>query len=335
MTDLKSVLKKLLVVIVGLSTLPTFSSQAVAKPKMKDSFGKDLKVYVMVGMHVDFYHSWRGDTPDDAGWGYDVKVIRSSIEKLNAATAKGLKAKAYWDFSANNWTFGEFLPKHFPEMIPLFQTRDNIDEFVAGPFNNGLNSAGTKKEFLKAIEWTMSNPDGYGLKQLFKNVGTSYRPQEMYHASNQNRWLKEAGIENLILFYAACAFDTFSPFIAPLSWEERLNPITMKTTETDEPITVLPAMSTIDLVNYVSLENLMIDMRRRQMSGEIKRNVVIHLNMDADALSWEPLVKSRTVQSLVPNTGGLQEIIDSVNKYKWADFTTPKEYLAIEKPQKT
>lgn len=315
---------------------PQANAQAVSTTQaLQTDVGKNLKVYVMVGMHVDFYHSWRGDTPDDAGWGYDVKVIRSSIEKLNEANKKGLKAKAYWDFSANNWTFGEFLPKHNPEMIPLFQTRDNNDEFIAGPFNNGLNSAATKKEFLKAIEWTMSNPDGYGLKQLFKNVGTSYRPQEMYHASNQNRWLKEAGIDSLILFYAACAFDTFAPFIAPLTWEERLNPITMKTTESDEAITVLPAMSTIDLVNYVSLENLMIDLRRRQLSGEIKRNVAIHLNMDADALSWEPMIKSKAIRSIVPNTGGLQEIIDVVNKYHWSDFTTPKDYLAIEKPLKT
>ena len=30
------------------------------------------KVYVMLGFHASFYYSWRGDTPDEAGFGTDI-----------------------------------------------------------------------------------------------------------------------------------------------------------------------------------------------------------------------------------------------------------------------
>ena len=97
---------------------------------IKASEGEHLKVYVMVGMHVDMYHSWRGDTPDEMGYGYDNRIITSSLKKLNLARSQNKKAKVYWDFAANNWTFGEFLPKHFPELIDLWKSQNRFSEFI-------------------------------------------------------------------------------------------------------------------------------------------------------------------------------------------------------------
>ena len=34
------------------------------------------KVYVMLGFHASFYHSWRRDTSDEAGFGTDIRVVR-------------------------------------------------------------------------------------------------------------------------------------------------------------------------------------------------------------------------------------------------------------------
>jgi hypothetical protein len=293
-----------------------------------------LKVYVMIGMHVDFYHSWRGDTPDDAGFGLDIKVVRSSLQTLNAANKAGKKAKAYWDFSASHWTLGEFIPEHAPDLINLWKSRASMDEFVVGPYNNGANSAATKEEFQKSIAWTLNNPGGYGLNQLFPKVTMMYRPQENMLASHQLSWSREMGIHGLILHYSTWPFTAFSNFIAPLADSDRYNPLWLKTAPEEQPMVVLPAMFPIDLINETSLEALLVKLRKKQLSGEIKRNLVIHVNMDADAVSWMPMLKSSFLQKLVPNTGGLQEIIDTVNKFKWSDFTTPDEYLKIEQPQK-
>jgi hypothetical protein len=301
---------------------------------IKSEAKENLKVYVMVGFHVDFYHSWRGDAPDDTGYGQDYKVISHSIEILNKANTQNKKAKVYWDFSASHWTLGEFIPKSFPDMIEKWKSRDPKDEFIVGPYNNGINSAATKDEFNKAIELTLSNPSGTGIKQLFKNVGMFYRPQEMFFSSGQTKWLKELGMEGLVLQYATYPFNAFSNFISPLKAEDRFNPIILKSMPNEEGIVVLPSMSPIDLINYVSLEKLMTDLRTKQLSREITRNVVIHLNLDADAISWMPLIDNELITKLVPNIGGINEIVSAVNKYDWADFTTPSEYLKLEKPQK-
>ena len=67
-------------VLLSLSSLLFFTSFAFAADPFPGS--EKLKIYVMIGMHVDFYHSWRGDTPDDAGFGLDIRVVRSSLNIL-------------------------------------------------------------------------------------------------------------------------------------------------------------------------------------------------------------------------------------------------------------
>ena len=46
----------------------------------------DHRVYVALGFHVNFYHSWRGDTPDEAGFGIDIRVVREIIKLLDRAS---------------------------------------------------------------------------------------------------------------------------------------------------------------------------------------------------------------------------------------------------------
>ena len=50
------------------------------------------KVYVILGMHANFYHSWRGDTPDEAGFGQDIRIVREILKMLDEANAEGLDA---------------------------------------------------------------------------------------------------------------------------------------------------------------------------------------------------------------------------------------------------
>jgi hypothetical protein len=74
------------------------------------------KVYVSLGFHINFYHSWRGDTPDEAGFGTDIRVVRRILEILNKANTKGLQARGYWDTEVY-WTFENILPSHAPDII--------------------------------------------------------------------------------------------------------------------------------------------------------------------------------------------------------------------------
>jgi hypothetical protein len=76
----------------------------------------------------------------------------------------------------------------------------------------------------------------------------------------------------------------------------------------------------------------MLDLHARQVRGEIQSDVVIHLNEDADLETWLPM-DVPSYMKWMPNTGGLDEYIDVVHKYPWADFTVPSEYLATHPPR--
>ena len=270
----------------------------------------DYKVYVMLGFHINFYHSWRGDTPDEAGFGTDMRVIRGVLDILDRANQDGKKARGYWDTEVY-WTFQEILPKHCPDILERMRTRVTAgqDEIVVGPFNNGANHAATEDEFRAAVEWAIENPWGSGLRQLFPKVSSFYRPQESVFTIGQEKILKECGIDGLVLYYALVPFNTLGVFTPALPLERRYNPFWFRSREDQPQLIVFPAMSAADVLEMASLENMMLDLHTRQLRGEIKSDVVIHLNEDADLESWLPIKLPRLVQWF-PNTRGLEEYID-------------------------
>lgn len=292
------------------------------------------KVYVMLGFHINFYHSWRGDTPDEAGFGTDIRVIRGVLDILDKANAAGKRARGYWDTEVY-WTFQEILPKHSPDILDRMRARvaAGLDEIVLGPYNNGANHAATADEFRASLAWALENPWGSGLKQLFPSVTPYYRPQECMFTTGQESIFREHGIEGLLLYYALVPFNTLAAFTPALSIEERFNPLWFRSSPEQPRMALLPAMSAGDVIDMVSLESMLLDLHQRQQRGEIQSDVVIHLNEDADLETWLPMEVPKAIRWF-PNLGGLEEYIDLVNRYPWADFTVPGEYLASHPPQK-
>ncbi len=248
-----------------------------------------FKVYVALGFHINFYHSWRGDTPDEAGFGTDIRVIRKVLEILNRANGQGLKSRAYWDTEVY-WTFQEILPKHSPDILEGIRRRVEAgwDEIVLGPFNNGANHAATTDEFRASVAWAMENPWGSGLKQLFGKVAPFYRPQETMFTIGQESILKDNGLDGIMLYYAGVPFNTISTFIPALSDEQRYNPLWFRSREDQPPLVLLPCIAAGDLIEQVSLESLMLDLHQKQMRGEIQSDVIININEDADLETWLP-----------------------------------------------
>ena len=291
------------------------------------------KVYVALGFHINFYHSWRGDTPDEAGFGVDIRMIREILKILNRANAGGKRVRRYWDAEVY-WTFQEILPKHAPDILEAIRRRVDagLDEIILGPYNNGANHAATADEFRAAVAWAIENPWGSGLRQLFGKLSPLYRPQETMLTTGQESIFKECGVEGLLLYYAGTPFNTLSNFIPTLTYGQRYNPFWMRTRAEQAPLAVLPCIASADLIEHVSLENLMIDLHERQKRTEINRDVLINLNQDADLESWLP-VGLPGIFSWFPNSGGLEEFIRVVEKYPWAEFTVPSEYLSAHPPR--
>ncbi len=74
------------------------------------------KVHVAFGFHVNLYHSFRGDSPDDRGFGPDIRIIRNTLAVLDRYDALGIPVKGTWDFE-NAYSLESILPVHAPDIV--------------------------------------------------------------------------------------------------------------------------------------------------------------------------------------------------------------------------
>jgi hypothetical protein len=181
------------------------------------------------------------------------------------------------------------------------------------------------------VRWSVSNPWGSGAKDLFGAFTRLIRPNEAMTTTGMARILREEGVEGIVVPYSSWAFTGFSNFVPTLPPEQRFNPTRVRFGEDAEPLVLFPSVSIGDVLNQISLERWMLDLRRLQLSGEVDRDLVIHINFDTDVDTWLP-VDMPPGLGWFPNSGGLPEYIAAVNKYEWASFTTPGEYLAGHEP---
>lgn len=324
--EIEAMNKKIVIILTLLLWIPLPESRAAIKQDIP------YKVYVMLGFHTSFYHSWRGDSNDEAGFGTDIRVVRGILEQLNTANQQGLDAKGYWDIDVY-FTVEEIINKFALDIIEEIKKRveAGLDEVLPAPYNNGLMSAHTPIEFRKMASWSIENPFGTGLKQIFGKVTPIIRPQEAMSTPGIIPALKSVGINGIILPYSSYPFTAFSNFISPLPPEQRYGVTWLKHESGQEQMILFPCYSPPDALNYGSLELWMRELRKLQEKGIVKSDLLIHYNFDADAETWLPMKLPYGLEGL-PNTGGVKEIIDTVNRYKWAEFTTPAEYLKNHQP---
>jgi len=291
------------------------------------------KIYVMLGFHGNFYHSWRGDTPDEAGFGQDIRIVREILRMLDDANAAGLDARGYWDVE-NLFTYETILPKHAPDIIESIRRRIHagLDEALLMPYDNGLIHAMTEDELRANVRWAIANPWGSGVQDLFGRFTPIFRPQEMTLTTGILPILAEEGVEGLVLLWAGVPFNALSSFVPPIPVEQRYGATWLRLREDGPRTVLLPSGSVADIVDHVSLEKWLLDLRALQTRGQVDRDLVIHVNADADGDFWLP-TKLPPGLGWLPNAGGLREHIEAVNKYEWAAFTTPAEWLATHPPE--
>ncbi len=295
--------------------------------------GSPHRVFVILGFHGNFYHSWRGDTPDEAGFGTDIRVVRELIRMLDVANASGLDARAYWDID-HHFTLESILPEYAPDIVEGIRRRvaAGRDEILLAPYTNGMTSAMTREEARASLRWAIANPWGSGADDLFGTHTPLFRPQEGMVTAGFIDVLRDEGVEGIVLAYSGYPFTTFTSMVPALPPEQRYNPTWLRL-RPDGPRTILfPCVSIGDVLNHVSLEKWMLELRALQVSGAVDRDLVIHINFDADAESWLPQELPFGL-GWMPNAGGLEEYIRYVNKYAWASFTTPGRYLAEHAPE--
>ncbi|WP_320042717.1 hypothetical protein [uncultured Desulfobacter sp.] len=132
---------------------------AISLPGVEAKAHLDKNVYVAFGFHGNLYHSFRGDTNDERGYGKDIRIIRSILSTLDKYNHQGVPVHASWEFD-NHFSLERLLPENAPDIIDAVRRRvtEKRDEVLLMFYNNGLASAMTNQEFTDSVNWSISNP---------------------------------------------------------------------------------------------------------------------------------------------------------------------------------
>jgi hypothetical protein len=294
------------------------------------------KIYLAFRFHGNFYHSYRGDTPDELGFGKDVRIIRHLIKTLDGLNEQGVPVRGTWDFE-NCFSLEQIMPVHCPDIIAGLKRRvqEEQDEMQLMSYNNGLISAHTAREFEEAIRRGITNTNGSGLHDLFgSHGGIMVRPQEMMYTPMHLKLYKACGVDSISLFYSALPFNGFSNFIPPLAFPERYNPLTLTYPGIDETMTLMPCYNTGDLADHLTLRRWVRNMRRQQLTLDRPQDLLLLIDMDADDEFWVgfhvPFLSGR-----FSTIGGLKGLVENVLDLGYVEFTTPVRYLEHHPPLRT
>jgi len=294
-------------------------------------------IHIAFRFHVNFYHSYRGDLPDETGFGKDIRIIRGILKDLESFNEHGIPVRGTWDID-NFFSLETIIPTYCPDLIDAWQRRvsADIDEINIMSYNNGIVTAHTRSEFIEMFRLTMSNNAGSGLKDLFETVRPIVRPQEMMFTPAHIGLYKECGVEAVSLFYSGVPFNAFSNFIPTLPFAERFNPLTLTYAGMSETITLLPAYNHGDIGENISLKNWLLRIHR-QYGSQLKNNdnlpkeLLLLIDLDADDDFWAG-VRIPVVYSMLSTARGFAGVVESIKDLPFVQFTTPWSYLESHKP---
>ena len=288
------------------------------------------KIHVAYGFHVNCYHSYRGDTNDNLGFGSDIRIIRKILDVLTDFNKKGIPVKGTWD-TENFFSLQKILPEYAPDIIEKMKERVEKygDENIIMGFNNGALSAMNEDEFCESINLAVTNKHASGLEDVFGECEKIVRPQEVMFTPSQVTLYNKLGIKALCLYYSCVPFDAFRTIIPKLSDEIAFNPVTY--TYRGEELTVIPTYSNSDVCDAGCLRAWVKDLRQKQESGEINRDLFIFINMDADAIFWETLDLG-PLTAKIANTDGIHGLVEEIADLPYIVFDTPGGYLKNHAP---
>lgn len=290
----------------------------------------NYKIHVAYGFHVNCYHSYRGDTNDGLGFGSDIRIIRKILDTLTQLNKEGIPVKGTWDCE-NFFSLEKILPDYAPDIIEKMQERvkNYGDEQIIMGYSNGALSAMNDAEFEESIEKAVTNPQGSGLLDLFGKYEKIVRPQEVMFTPSQVSLYNKLGVKAVCLYYSCVPFDAFRTIIPKLSDELAFNPLTY--TYKGESMTVIPTYSNSDVCDAGCLRAWVKELHQKQLSGAIKNDLFIFINMDADAIFWESL-DLPVVGNKIANTDGINGLVREVADLDYVVFDTVGGYLKEHKP---
>lgn len=285
----------------------------------------NYNIHVAYGFHVNCYHSYRGDTNDNLGFGSDIRIINKILDILTEFNENGVPVKGTWD-TENFFSLEKILPEYAPEIIEKMKKRVDKygDENIIMGYNNGALSAMTEDEFCASIELAVTNSSGSGLKDIFGTCEMLVRPQEVMFTPSQVSLYNKMGVKALCLYYSCVPFDAFRTIVPKLPDEYAFNPL--KYTYKGESMTILPTYSNSDVCDAGCLRAWVKELHAKQESGEINSDLLIFINMDADSIFWESMNLGK-MSGKIANTDGIRGLVKEISDLPYIVYDTPGNYI--------
>ncbi|TFF98162.1 MAG: hypothetical protein EU541_07185 [Promethearchaeota archaeon] len=283
------------------------------------------KIYFIISPHINYYHSYRGDSRGIDGFGKDLDLMRAILDKLDEIEDRGLcggNIPVTWDYSDTFWSIQ--LQKEFQQDIldrVIERCRGEKDEVLIGTWGNvGLPFLDTE-EFLQNFEWLMENEMGIGLEQLFPGRIAPYlRAQETMFTQGMIELYNKCGIEGVCNYYSVYEFDVGRPLIYPrLTPNQRYGLTKFKSTISEASCLMIPMYAFGDILDFCSIKRWFKIIRKMQKRKEITGHALLFFNFDMDYENWIGVNLPKFLQWM-PNTRGLEEFAEAVDELEYVEF---------------
>lgn len=290
----------------------------------------DYKIHVAFGFHVNCYHSYRGDSNDNLGFGSDIRIIRKILDTLTTLNNEGIPVKGTWDCE-NFFSLEKILPEYAPDIIEKMKDRvkNYGDEQIIMGYSNGALGAMNDEEFEESIEKAVSNEQKSGLKDIFGAYEKIVRPQEVMFTPSQVSLYNKLGVKALCLYYSCVPFDAFRTIVPRLPDELAFNPLTYS--YNGESMVIVPTYNNSDICDAGCLRAWVKKLHAKQLCGEINHDLLIFVNMDADAIFWETL-DIPVIGSKIANTDGIHGLAKEISDLDYIVYDTVGGYLKNHEP---
>lgn len=253
-------------------------------------------VHIALSMHVNLYHSYRGDANTDDGYGIDLDVMRKSLSWLDAHPA----LRADWDFD-NAWsTDSDWMRVDGADVLAAVQRRvaAGLDDVRLMSWNNGAMVGHDGPDFDESIAraWA-SNQDAFG------RVVPGVQPQECMFTPGHVPAYAAQGVEWITLFNSATPFSALRSEVE-LPREAWTRPSRIEAG--GARLELVPVYHHGDLLDHGGLLGW-----ARKLHEAYAEDQLLVIHFDADAESWESFDQELT------------ELLDE----EWVRFTTIQAFL--------
>ncbi|TXT67565.1 MAG: hypothetical protein BAJALOKI1v1_50005 [Promethearchaeota archaeon] len=286
---------------------------------------QDKKIYFIPSPHINYYHSYRGDSRGADGFGKDLKLMRGILDYIDEIEEMGLcggKIKITWDYADTYWSIQ--LQKEYQSDVldrVIERCKKGKDEVLIGSWGNVGQPFLDAEEFIANYEWLLENSMGIGLKQLFPGRVAPYiRAQETMFTQGMIELFNKCGIKGVCNYYSVYEFDVARPFLCPrLDANQRYGLVKFNSTISNASCLMIPMYAFGDILDYCSIKRWFKLIRTMQESDEIEGHALFFFNFDMDYENWLGVDLPKFL-SWMPNTRGLLEFAEAVDEFEYVEF---------------